>query len=81
MKKKITDMTFEIEQRFKKKCEEAKIKYVGCPIDQLSSFSKSYEEFYKKFERGLLEALKDTVKHQNQVYFQQRARDLLLETD
>ena len=33
MKKKITDMTFEIEHRFKKKCEDSKLKYIGCPID------------------------------------------------
>ena len=57
MKKKITDMTFEIEQRFKKKCEESKIKYVGCPIDQAGVFSKSYEDFYKKFEKSMLNYL------------------------
>ena len=69
MKKKITDMTFEIEHRFKKKCEDSKIKYVGCPIDSNQTFTNSYRDFYSKFEKNLLETLIATVKVQNQVYF------------
>ena len=69
MKKKITDMTFEIEHRFKKKCEDSKIKYVGCPIDSTQSFTNSYKDFYSKFEKNLLDTLIATVKVQNQVYF------------
>ena len=69
MKKKITDMTFEIEHRFKKKCEDSKIKYVGCPIDSTQTFTNTYKDFYSKFEKNLLETLIATVKVQNQVYF------------
>lgn len=81
MKKKITDMLFEIEHRFKKKCDEIKVKYVGCPLDSTQTFTNTYKEVYYKFEKNLLDNLISTVKVQNQVYFQQRARDLLLEKD
>lgn len=63
MKKKITDMTFEIEHRFKKKCEDSKLKYIGCPIDQSGTYSNSYKDFYFKFEKNLLDSLINTVKN------------------
>ena len=47
MKKKIFDMKCYIEKRFKKRCEELRIKYLGCFPDQ--GQSNSYKNHFEQF--------------------------------
>jgi len=43
MKKKIFDMKCEIEKRFRKRCEELKIKYLGCFPAVGATFTTAYK--------------------------------------
>ena len=49
MKKKIFDMKCEIEKRFKKRCEELKIKFIGCFPQPGLSFSQTYKNHFEQF--------------------------------
>lgn len=46
MKKKIFDMKCEIEKRFKKRCEDLKIKFLGCFPANGQSFHAAYERHF-----------------------------------
>ena len=81
MKKKIFDMKCYIEKRFKKRCEELKIRYLGCFPDPGQTYPNSYKQHYEQFQKNLLKELIATVKKQNVEYFKQKARDLLTEKD
>jgi len=81
MKKKIFDMKSILEKKFKKRCEELKIKYVGCFPEPGQSFSPSYKQHFEQFQNSLLKKLVEKVKEQNLNYFKQKARDLLAEKD
>ena len=49
MKKKIYDMRLEIERRFKKRCEERKIKFIGCFPAKGESFPPAYQREFNQF--------------------------------
>ena len=81
MKKKIFDMKCYIEKRFKKRCEEVKVRYIGCFPEPGQTFPNSYKQHYDIFQKNLLKELIQIVKKQNVEYFKQKARDLMTEKD
>ena len=49
MKKKIFDMKCYIEKRFKKRCEDIKVRYIGCFPEPGQNFPNSYKQHYDQF--------------------------------
>jgi len=61
MKKKVFDMKCIIEKKFKKRCEELKIKYVGCFAEPGQTFTATYKHHFEQFLTELLKQLVQTV--------------------
>ena len=51
MKKKIFDMKCEIEKRFKERCAELRIKYVGCFPSPGVTFTATYKQHFETFKK------------------------------
>ena len=81
MKKKIHDNRLYIEKRFKKRCEDIKVRYIGCFPESGQTFPNSYKHHFEQFTKILLKELIQTVKKQNIEYFKQKARDLISDKD
>lgn len=51
MKKKIFDIKLYIEKRFKQRCEDLKIKYIGCFQESSGpNFPNSYKNYFEQFQ-------------------------------
>ena len=57
MKKKMTDMKKELEDRFQMECKLKNVKYLGIPQEKGDNFPAQYRKFYDSFEKRLTNEL------------------------
>jgi hypothetical protein len=71
MKKSMFDMKKQLEQRFKKKCESCNVKFSGHIPDKGDGSPASYRNFYDKFEKELIQELRQLNHEKNIIHFKQ----------